>query len=202
MFVETTLWAIGIIAALCIIGGSILIYIKRKNVKGHAVIMDENGIPSKSVPLKYVRNLPPSETVVMVRVAVFYQGMIYLKERPSTDFYEPGRLDIPIEFYYSISQPLKTFVNSQLKAFKRHDNVEVRHSIRYMYHDDRISRNIYLYFMYLENERDLNLTGGKLWTLKQIEQNVNKGVFSSLFENELEHYKMTIPTWEEFHNRK
>jgi len=202
MFIEIALWATGIVAVLCIIGYCILIYLRRNSFRGNAVITDEKGTPAKSVPLNYIRHVPANEAVIIVRIAVFYQSMIYLKERPAADFYEPRRLDIPFEFYYIIGQSLKEFVDSQLKPFKRHDNIEVRHSIRYMYHDDKISRNIFLYFIYLENEKDLNLAGGKLWTLKQIEQNINKEVFSSLFENELEHYKMTIPTWEKFHNLK
>ena len=200
MFIEIALWAIGIVAILCAVVFCILIYIRKRSIKGHAVIMDEKGIPIKSVPLPYVRSVPPNEAVVIIRRAVFYQGMIYLKERPSTDFYEPGRLDIPFEFYYSIGFSLKAFVDTQLKKFKSNEEIEVRHSIRYMYHDDKIGRNVFLYFIYLENEKDLKLTGGKLWTLKQIEQNINKGVFSSLFENEFEHYKVTIPTWEEYHS--
>lgn len=200
MFIEIILWVFGAIALLCAIAFYLISYIKKRSIKGKAVIMDEKGIPIKSIPLQYVRNVPPNEAVVIVRVAVFYQGMIYLKERPSGDFYEPGKWDVPFEFYYSVSMPIKQFVNQQLKRFIVHERVEVRHSIRYMYHDEKIGRCAFLYFIYLENEKDMKLSGGKLWTLKQIEQNVNKGVFSSLFENELEHYKITIPTWEKYHS--
>ncbi len=200
MLIKIVIWILGIIIALYVIRFCILIYIRKKSIKGKAVIMDEKGMPIKSIPLPYVHNVPANEAVVIIRVTVFYQGLIYLKERPSTDFYEPGKLDLPFEFYYSVSFPLKKFVNNQLKKFIVREETEIRFSIRYMYHDEKIGRCVYLYFIYLENEKDLKLSGGKLWTLKQIEQNVNKGVFSSLFENELEHYKVTIPIWEEYHS--
>lgn len=189
----------GILTTLCIGGYYLLSYIRRKNIRNRAIIINDKGMPVKSISLENIRNVPANEAVIIIRIAVFYQSMIYLKERPATDFYEPGRLDLPFEFYYPIGQPLKTFINCQLKAFKQNQEIEIRYSIRYMYHDDKISRNVFLYYIYLENEKDLRLTGGKLWTLKQIEQNINKNVFSSLLENEIEHYKMTIPIWEKYH---
>lgn len=190
--------ALGITA--CLIACGVIIFLKKRSIKGKGVITDGKGTPLKSVPLERIHAVPADEPVTTVRAAVFYRNMIYLKERPAADFYEPGRRDIPFEFYYTVGLPMRKFIRKQLKPYMRRGGINLRYSLRYMYHDERISRDVFLYLIYLEDEKDLSLTGGKFWTLKQIGQDVNKEVFSSLFENELEHYRMILPVWEKYMN--
>ena len=53
----------------------------------------------------------------------------------------------------------------------------------------------------IRNEEQLNLIkedGGKLWTPKQIEQNIGTGLFSELFEKEFPYLQNTILLAESF----
>ncbi len=201
MFVKIALWSAGIIIILCVIIYAIIRYRKRNNLVNCAIITDKYGMPVKGIAINSVHLATPDDYLITVRIALFCKGMIYLKERSKENYYEPGKWDIPFEYFFTMTDKLKAFTEKKIAPYKTDKEITLRHSLKYMYHDEKTARNIYLYYIYLDDEKDMKLEGGKLWTMKQIEQNLQKDVFCPIFEKELEHYKITLPVWETYQNK-
>lgn len=130
----------------------------------------------------------------MVRVAVTLNGMLYLRHRPQGSHFEVGKADLPIEGYLVFKEPLEKGVQRIIqKTFPHAPNRRLYFNLMYLYEDKTIKRLVYLYTLDLEDESLLNgRKEGKLWTLPQIEHNLNKRFFSVFFENEYATLKQII----------
>lgn len=63
------------------------------------------------------------------------------------------------------------------------------------FENENTKRLIFFYVSIISSEKEFNkllLKGGKLWTPKQIEDNIGSGVFSESFELEFEYLKNTV----------
>ncbi len=131
----------------------------------------------------------------VVRIAFLHQGMFYLKERPGSYATDPGKLDYPFEKFVYYSHSLEEAVGNILEKEGGRRDLPVKFVFRYLFKNQTISRLIYLYTCRVNDEdtmKCLQMKGGKLWTEKQIEENLGKGVFSEYFEKEFEILKATV----------
>lgn len=131
----------------------------------------------------------------IVRVAVIYNGMLYLTKRSKGEFVSPDTLDYPFHKYVIFRHSIENTVKDAIGNLANEKDISPRFLIRYTFEDEKVKHQVSLFVVCLRGEeqfdkiRDLN---GKLWTGKQIEDNMGKGVFSGYFENEYPYLKNTI----------
>lgn len=142
---------------------------------------------SRSVPKKYYHPV--------VRIALVYNGMLYLVKRGQMDYEASGLFDYPYQadvlFRHTIDDAVKKAMGKSADL----QQLSPRLMIRYTYEDDKVKQLVSLYVVCVHNEKmmeKLKVADGKLWTGKQIEDNLNAGIFSGYFEQEFPYLQKTI----------
>lgn len=116
----------------------------------------------------------------VVRVALLYNGMLYLEKRSKEAYISPNTLDYPFEQYVLFRHTLDQSVKESLGNRGRSIGASPRYLIKYIYEDSKVKHLVSLYILCVRDEEKMNSfkhAGGKLWTAKQIEENMGKGVF-------------------------
>lgn len=127
-----------------------------------------------------------------VRIALTSGGMLFLRQRPDCSSYDKGMADLPIEDYLIYGETLKQAFYRILGQYVALpvDREDIHFHIIYHYENRQTNRLVYLFTVDLPEDTawqsNPRLAGGKLWTLRQIEQNLGKGYFSECFEQEYE----------------
>lgn len=131
----------------------------------------------------------------LVRVALIYDGKLYLKDRDKSRLLDPSKLDYPFEKYmqynHNIDESIKNLIKSEVKNAK----MPVRFLLKYVFENENTKRLIFLYVSMIPSEivfNKLHLKDGKLWTVNQIEDNMGSNIFSECFELEFEYLKNTV----------
>lgn len=138
----------------------------------------------------------------VIRIAVISNGLMFLSRRPEKFNYNPGKIDLPMETYLQYEEKPEDGVKRILrKYFPENEELDPRFSIKYRFKNEETNRLIYLYILYVEDDSQLcnpRFQDGKLWTIQQIESNLNKGYFGDCFEDEYEQLKDAVMLSEEF----
>jgi hypothetical protein len=129
----------------------------------------------------------------VIRVAVVYKGMLYLNKREAEAVVSPGLLDYPfhqhILFRHSREESLKECIGK----LGEDPSCKPHFMIRYTFRNDKVHQLVHLYAVSLHSEEQLqNLSGGKLWTVRQIEDNLYTNIFSEYFSREFPYLLNTI----------
>lgn len=134
----------------------------------------------------------------VVRIAITACNMLYLSPRPQTCFSEKGKNDLPLEGYpvygENIEQAAQRIVRNLMPKVSLRN---LHFHFRYYYRDDTANRLVYLFTLELENNLTTNREG-KLWTLRQIKQDLGKQYFSKFLEYEYEPLREIICTREKY----
>ncbi|MDH6341268.1 hypothetical protein M2480_000018 [Parabacteroides sp. PFB2-12] len=157
-------------------------------------VLDDKGKVIGCIARSVSRTSPKKYYHPIVRIAVIYNGMLYLVKRPKTDYVSPETLDYPLHAYILFRH---TIENTIKEIIGRHIGkpIEPRFLIRYTHEDEKVKHLVSLHAICVRDEatmKKLMHTHGKLWTMKQIEENIGKGVFSSYFESEYPYLKNTV----------
>jgi hypothetical protein len=129
----------------------------------------------------------------VVRVAVLYKGLLYLAPREDATIVSPGLLDHPFRHYVQFRHSREGTVHSIIGALGNDPSVKTRFMIHYTFENSKVKQLVSLYAISLQNEAQLeHLTGGKLWTTKQIESELEANIFSEYFSKEYLYLKNTI----------
>lgn len=131
----------------------------------------------------------------IVRIALIYKGMLFLSERPKNYIVNPGKLDYPFEKRLEFDQTLDDAVGKLTQHITDTENVKTRFAFKHLYKNASASRLVYLYIIPIHDEAvfdKMQLPQGRTWTEKQIDDNLQKGIFSELFETEYEILRNTI----------
>ena len=131
----------------------------------------------------------------IVRIALIYDGMLYLKERGTSRLLDPEKLDYPFETYMQYKHNIEEAIENATKGEIKTDKLPVRFILKYVFENESTKRLIFLYVSVISSEiefDELSLEGGKLWTTNQIEDNIGSGVFSETFELEFDYLKNTV----------
>lgn len=145
--------------------------------------------------------LPDNQQMLpMVRIAIAAHGLLYLRHRPQGLHFEAGKSDLPIEGYLMFGESLEHSVQRILhKSLPEAPVGKLFFNLPHLYCDTRIRRLVYLYTLDLGGDETLlKGQGGKLWSFPQIEHNLDKRFFSSIFEDEYETLKEIVSTREQF----
>ena len=131
----------------------------------------------------------------VVRILLTYKGLFYLCERPEHFSINPGKIDYPFEKYVFFNHSLDDAVNNSLQKETERNDLPVKFAFRYLCKNDTTNRLVHLYTCRIDDEEIMYKIcrgKGKLWTEKQIEENLGKGIFSECFEKEYEILKNTV----------
>ncbi len=129
----------------------------------------------------------------VVRIAVVYNGMLYLIKRSKDAYVSPDLLDYPLHQYVLFRHSIEGTVNNMLGKLAEDKSLTPRFMIRYTFENDKAKHLVSLYAVSLHSEQQLEFfTGGKLWTVKQIQDNMKAGIFCEYFEKEFPYLQNTI----------
>lgn len=141
------------------------------------------------------RSLPKKYYHPVVRVAVIYQGMLYLSKRSKDAFVSPATVDYPFTNYVLFKHSIQSTVNETIGSLSAEKEITPRFLIRYTFENEKVKHLVSLYVVCIRTEEQMNQIkkpGGKLWTTKQIEENLESGVFSEYFEQEFAYLQNTV----------
>ena len=133
----------------------------------------------------------------VIRIAISTHVMLFLCDRPSTAILDKNKTDIPLECYLRFGESLSDGVNRLLTNAFPHakENIKPEFNIVYHFENEVTNRLIYLFIAEIKDDAILctpRFKNSKLWSFKQIEENLGKRFFSSCFEDEYEHLKGVI----------
>jgi hypothetical protein len=133
----------------------------------------------------------------IVRIALIHKGKLFLSAKENIEADNKLCLDYPFERHILYKETIDKTVAKTLEptGFKFYLTHNCKYLFHYMYRSEKIHRLVYFYFCNLRDDsllKKLNLSNGKWWIRKQIKENLNTGLFSSLFENEFEFLDSTL----------
>lgn len=131
----------------------------------------------------------------VVRVALINKGRLYLVKRKPDRILNPGKLDYPFEKYVRYRHDIQEGVVNVMKEVIGDHELPIQFLLKYVFENDDTRRLILLYVSVVDDEQLFNslpLVDGKLWTIKQIEDNIGSNVFSECFALEFEYLKNTV----------
>ena len=138
----------------------------------------------------------------VIRIAVISNGLLFLSRRSENANFNPDKIDLPMESYLRYEENLEEGVNRTMRRFfPNEDKLEPRFSIKYRFKTEETNRLIYLYILYIEDDKLLctpKFRDGKLWTFQQIETNLDKNFFGECFEKEYDQLKEAALISEEY----
>ena len=167
-------------------------------------VVNESGDVTGKVAKSITKDLKNRFMHPVVRVALIYKGKIYLKERDESRLLNPGLLDYPFEKYMQYDHDIDESVHNSISRECGAKHIPLRFLLKYTFENESTKRLIFLYVSDIEDEdlfNSLILSGGKLWTEAQIEDNMGTGLFSECFELEFEYLKNTILLAHRFRSR-
>lgn len=134
----------------------------------------------------------------VIRIATTVQGRIYLLPRPADIAFDPEKTDVLLEghllFGESLMQGAERIMQQTFPTTAT-PLPSPRFVFMHHYKDEQTNRLVYLFLLELDDDSLLTAgtyTGGKLWTLAQIEQNLGCRFFGHCFEREFEELKRAL----------
>lgn len=132
----------------------------------------------------------------VIRIAISTHGLLFLCDRPMTAILDKGKVDIPMECYLRYGESLSEGAARLISnAFPQSKDLKPEFNIVYHFENEITNRLIYLFIIDIKDDAILcspRFKDSKLWSFKQIEENLGKTFFSSCFEDEYEHLKEVI----------
>lgn len=167
-------------------------------------VVTESGDVTGRVAKSFTKDMKNKFMHPVVRVALIYKGRIYLKERDQSRLLNPGMLDYPFEKYMQYNHEIDVSVHNSIARACGNSQIPLRFLLKYTFENDSTKRLIFLYVSDIDDEElfnSLTLMGGKLWTERQIEDNMGHNLFSECFELEFEYLKNTVLLAHQFRNK-
>ena len=164
-------------------------------------VLNDGGKVIGCIARSVSRSLPKKYYHPVVRVAVIYQGMLYLVNRGKKSFVSPDTIDYPFYSYVLFRHSIESTVRETMGGLGEKEDVMPRFLIRYTFENEKVKHLVNLYVMCVRSEKvmdQIKQPNGKLWTSKQIEENLGSGVFSEYFEQEFAYLQNTVLLAENF----
>lgn len=132
----------------------------------------------------------------VVRIIIVNSGMLYLSKRPADSYISAGKLDTSFRQYVLFRQTIDEAVQDCMKIKDYAEKLQPHFLLNYTFENKKVKHFVSLYVVHLDDEQieKLDYLKGKLWSAKQIEDNLNKGVFSEYLETEFSYIRNTVLT--------
>lgn len=159
-------------------------------------IVTEKGEVTGRIAKAVSRNLKNKFMHPVVRIALICNKKVYLQERDNNYILDSGKIDHPFEKYMLFRHEVNTAAHNSIKRMLGCDLEKDPHFVfKYIFENETTKRLIFFFTVEISNEslipRSEKMTG-KFWTVKQIDQEFNDGIFSECFELEYEYLKHMI----------
>lgn len=132
----------------------------------------------------------------LIRISVVYNGMEFLRERTQKQMSDNKKLDSLIEGLLFFKESLEQGAYRMLReGFPKLPNDNLKFVSRYYIELQGMKRLVYYFVLDLDADYKLmlpQLKQYKPWTLKQIEDNIGKNLFSHYFEYEFENRRKIL----------
>lgn len=164
-------------------------------------VLNEGGKVIGCIARSVSRSLPKKYYHPIVRIAVIHQGMLYLVKTSKDAFVSPETIDYPFHSYVLFRHSLEGTMRESIGGLSEEKGIVPRFLIRYTFENQKVKHLVSLYVVCLNSDMQMNIckrAGGKLWTARQIEENLGTGVFSEYFEQEFSYLQNTILLAENF----
>ncbi len=164
-------------------------------------VLNDGGKVIGCIARSVSRSLPKKYYHPVVRVAVIYQGMLYLVNRGKESFVSPDVFDYPFRSYVLFRHSIESTVREAMGDLGGKEDLMPRFLIRYTFENEKVKHLVNLYALSVRSEEamdQIKQSDGKLWTSKQIEENLGSGVFSEYFEQEFAYLQNTVLLAENF----
>lgn len=159
-------------------------------------IVTEKGEVTGKIAKAVSRTLKNKFLHPVVRIALICNKKVYIQERGLENFLDPNKLDHPFEKYMLFKHEVSTAAHNSIKRVLGTDiNTEPEFVVQYVFENEFTKRLIFLFTVEIEDESMISRTEkmtGKFWTVRQIDQEFEDGVFSECFELEYEYLKHMI----------
>ena len=158
-------------------------------------VLNDSGKVIGCIARSVARSLPRKYYHPIVRIAVVYDGMLYLTKRSKEEYVSPDTLDYPFSKYVLFRQTVDNTAKAALAGLIDDKDLTPRFMVRYTFENEKVKHLVSLFVVSLHSQDQLNKIkkrSGKLWTQKQIEENLDKKLFSDYFEKEYSYLKNTI----------
>ena len=159
-------------------------------------VLNDQGNVIGCIAYSVSRLLPKKYYHPVVRVVLLYKGMLYPVPRHPHAWVSASLLDYPFQRYVLFRQTIAATVRQALVKLKDClPNVTPRLLVRYTFENEQVKQQVSLFVINLREEAQLELCkteNGKLWSVRQIEENLGAGIFSEYFEKEYAYLKNTI----------
>lgn len=159
-------------------------------------VLNDQGTVIGCIAYSVSRLLPKKYYHPVIRVALLYKGMLYLTPRHPHAWVSASLLDYPFQRYVLFRQTIATAVHVTLAKLKDClPKVTPRLLVRYTFENEQVKQQVSLFVVYLREETQLEsckTEAGKLWSVRQIEENLGTGIFSEYFEKEYSYLKNTV----------
>ena len=168
---------------------------KKLNKEEWLPIISEEGAVSGKIAKSVIKDMKSRYMHPVVRIALIYDGKLYLRERSMNYLLSPGKLDYPFEKYVLFEEVVDTALKKCIQKMCGNVEIPLRFLLKYEFENKDVKRLILLYVSEIEDEalfNSLNLSDGKLWTPSQIDDNMGTDTFSECFELEYEYLKNMV----------
>lgn len=165
-------------------------------------VLNDKGNVIGSIAYSVSRLLPKKYYHPIIRVALVYNGMLYLSKRNAYSCVSPSLLDYPFYRYVLFRQTIEAAVHQAIEKLRvQIKTIEPFPLIRYTFENEKVKHQVSLFIVRINDERllePLREKNGKLWSVRQIEENLPHGIFSEYFEKEFPYLKNTVLLAENF----
>ena len=165
-------------------------------------VLNDKGNVIGSIAYSVSRLLPKKYYHPIIRVALVYNGMLYLSKRNAYSCVSPSLLDYPFYRYVLFRQTIEAAVHQAIEKLRvQIKTIEPFPLIRYTFENEKVKHQVSLFIVRINDEKllePLKEKNGKLWSVRQIEENLPHGIFSEYFEKEFPYLKNTVLLAENF----
>jgi hypothetical protein len=158
-------------------------------------IVDELGAVHGKIAYSLSQELKNKYLHPVVRIALIYKGMLFLKERPFSESKNSQVFDYPFERHVRYGEEMDMAVKCTFQEKNTDKEFPYDYVLRYVYRNEESNRLVYLCVCNIRDEallKKIDLSIGKWWTARQIQDNLGATIFSDYFEQEFEFINSTI----------
>jgi hypothetical protein len=168
----------------------------------YIAVVDDKGQVKGKIPEVEALDYKNAYTNAVVRIIPFCNDMLFVSRRMPNNPLDAGKMDTPLESFVRYGEKLEDTVNRLINnAFVQTTDMKPRFVIKHVLKNEDTSRVIYLFTLDMPSEDvlcDVRFKDGKLWTMSQMEQNMQKNYFGVTLEQEFELLKGIIDTRERY----
>jgi isopentenyldiphosphate isomerase/intracellular septation protein A len=123
------------------------------------------------------------------------KGEIYLQKRPMNKHIQPGMWDTAVGGHVSANEDLQLALKREMKEEIGLEDIDIKFFKNYIWETKIEMELVYMFISNTDKKpkpSKTELDGGKFWTINEIENNIEKQIFTPNFENEFKILRNTI----------